>query len=100
MAGKRRPVKLALRRSHPLTFAAVMAALILSTVALVYLNFRLDEARQEYNALRLQAAQLEMQNQTLSERIESLGSVESAILIAMEKLGLIDPDSVVITPGN
>ncbi len=78
--------------------AAVLAAIILSTVALLYLNFRLDNARQEYDALRLQAAQLEQSNQTLSERIESLGSVESAILIAMEKLGLVDPDSLVIEP--
>ncbi len=100
MAGRKRHAKIALRRSHPLTLAAVLAALILSTMALLYLNFQLETARKEYNALRLQAAQLENSNQQLSERIESLGSVESAILIAMEKLGLVDPDSVIINPDN
>ncbi len=100
VAGRKRSPKLVLRRSHPLTLAAVLAALILSTMALLYLHFQLETAQKEYNALRLQAAQLENSNQQLSQRIESLGSVESAILIAMEKLGLVDPDSVIIDPDN
>ena len=40
------------------------------------------------------------QQASLDEKIEELGSIESALRIAMEELGLVLPDSVVITPGN
>ncbi len=99
MADKK-PVKLVLRKSSLLTKAAILAVVVLSTVALVNLKGSLEQAESQFEALRHQAAILEAQNQQLSERIENLGSVESAIRIAMEELGLIPPDSTVLDPGN
>ncbi len=99
MAG-RRAVKLIFRKSSPLTKAVVLAAVVLSTVALVTLQASMEEAQAEYDAMRKQAAALVAQNQQMSERIADLGSVESAIRIAMEELGLVEPDTIVIDPSN
>ncbi len=100
MKQKKPPIKLALGRSHPLTLAAVMAAVIFSTITLVYVQVRTENAVGTYEAMRQQAAVLSAQNQQLSDRIASLDTVESAMQIAQEKLGLVDPDAVVVDPGN
>ncbi len=97
MAGKR-PVSIRLRKSSPLTIAAAIAAIVLSTVALVALRGAANRVDAENEALRQQAAALVAENQGLSERIESLGSVESAILIAMEELGLVEPGTTILEP--
>ncbi len=100
MAGRRRALKLTFRKSSPITKAVVLAAVVLSTVALVTLQASMEEAQAEYDAMRQQAAALVAQNQQMSERIADLGSVESAIRIAMEELGLVEPDTIVIEPSN
>ncbi len=100
MKQKKAPIKLALGSSHPLTLAAVMAAVIFSTITLVYVQIRTENAVSTYEAMRQQAVALSSENQELSDRIASLGSVESAMQIAQEKLGLVDPDSTLVDPGN
>jgi hypothetical protein len=50
--------------------------------------------------MRQYAITVEGDNQDLDQRIKELGSLESALRIAMEELGLVLPDSLVITPGN
>ncbi len=100
MARKKVPIRVTFRKSSLLTKVAVLVAAVLSTVAVVALNASIDQAQQEYEAMRQEAAALVAENDQLSERIASLGSVESAIQIAMEQLGLVEPDTVVVTPGN
>ncbi len=100
MAGKKVPIRIRFRRSSLLMKVVLLAAVVLSTVAVVALNASIDRAQQDYEAMRQQAAALVAENNRLSERIASLGSVESAIQIAMEQLGLVEPDTVVVTPGN
>ncbi len=100
MAARKIPIRLSFRRSSLLTKVAVLVAIVLSTVTVVALNASIEQAEQEYEAMRQQAAALIAENNQLSERIASLGSVESAIQIAMEQLGLVEPDTVVVTPGN
>ncbi len=100
MAKRRLPFKLAFRKSSTLTKTAVLVAVVLCTVALIALNASTNAAREDYEALRQQAAALEGENQQISERIKGLGSVESIIQIAMEELGLVDPDTIIIEPGN
>lgn len=97
---KRKGVRIVFRKASPLTKAAVLIAVVLSTVALVTIHGAINDSQDQYEAMRLQAAALEQQNEGLSQRIEDLGSVESAIQIAMEQLGLVLPDTIFFTPGN
>lgn len=97
---KKKKYRLVLRRSHPVIWACILVAVALSTVALITLRASIDASDAQYEDLRQQAAVLESDNGQLEERISILGTVESAIQIAMEKLGLVLPDTVVFDPGN
>lgn len=79
---------------------AVITAVVLSTVALVTLHNTIEETAGRYAAARAQAMHLVLENEELTERIKALGSVESAVQIAQEELGLVHPDTLVINPGN
>ncbi len=87
-------------RTSPATMVVVMIAMILCTATLVFLHTATEKAQAEYNVLRQQAAELVAQNRKLSDRIASLGSVDSAIIIAQEELDMVDPDSVIVDPGK
>ena len=100
MAKRNLPFKLVLRKSSPITKAAVLAAVVLSTVALVTLHGSIEANKNRYEALRIQAAILEGRNDPLTFCINNVGTVEGIERIAMEELGLVLPDSVVITPGD
>lgn len=97
---RKKPVKLVLKRTNPVTKAAILAAAVLSLVALVALYSSIDRIHSQYEAMRIQAKALESGNNQLQTQIDDLGSWESAIRIAMEELGLTFPDSVIVTPGN
>ena len=97
---RKKKYRLVLRRSHPVVWAAVLVLVIACTVALVATRANIENSRSQYEAMRMQAAALEENNNMLSDRIRDLGSVESAIQIAMEKLGLMFPDSIVFNPDN
>lgn len=101
MANRRRKrYRLVLVRTRPLVKAMILAAVVLSTVAIVALRANIEENRNRYEAMRQYAVTLEGNNADLDARIAELGSIESALRIAMEELGLVLPDTVVITPGN
>ena len=95
-----RSVKLVIKKSSPVTKAAILAAAVLSVVAIAALYSSIDQLQNQYDVLRQQALTLESGNGLLKQRIEDLGSIESAIRIAMEELGLTFPDSVIYAPGN
>lgn len=95
-----RPHKLVIRKASPVTKAAIVAAVVLSIFALVALYGSIEQIQNQYDLLRQQAMELESDNQTIAGRIEGLGSIDSAIRIAMEELGMIFPDSVIYVPGN
>lgn len=92
--------RLVLRKSSPVTKAAILAAAVLSVVALVALYSSINRIRDQYDAMRDRAMALESGNVVLQERIDDLGSMESAIRIAMEELGLTFPDAVIYAPGD
>lgn len=100
MAKKRRCYRLVLIRTKPLVKGLILAAVVLSTVTLIALRSGIEKSQGRYEAMRQYAITLEGDNQDLDEKIEELGSIESALRIAMEELGLVLPDSIVITPGN
>lgn len=97
---KRKKVKVVFKRANPLTKAAILAAAVLSLVALVALYSAIDHAQHQYDAMRDQAMELESGNTKLENNIDDLGSLESALRIAMEELGLVFPDSMVVTPKD
>lgn len=76
----------------------ILVAIVLCTVALVTLHSNIDNARSQYEAMRLQAAALVEDNELLDIRISNFGSIESVIQIAMEELGLVLPDHIIFDP--
>ena len=100
MTNRKRSFKLVTKKTSPVTKAAIVAAVVLSVVALAALYGSIDHLQNQYDALRQQAMELESGNGVLQQYIAELGTLESAIRIAMEELGLTFPDSVIYVPGN
>lgn len=97
---KKRHFKLVFKKTNPMTKAAILAATCLSVVALVALYSSIDRVNDQYRELRVHAIALESGKEKLQEQIDDLGSLESALRIAREELGLAFPDSMIYTPGN
>ena len=93
-------IKFKYRRSSKLITIVVITAVVLSIAALLMLTLAILDARQEVEDLRRQAADLQIENNQLQQDIEQLGTVQSIIKIAMEKLGLIQPDAIIIKPNH
>ncbi len=93
-------IRLVYRRSTPLVKCVVLAAIVLSTAALIILRISIQTAQGQQSDLQQQAAQLEQENRALTKQIAELGTVESVKRIATLELGLVDPDSQFFTPGN
>ncbi|MBE6976443.1 MAG: hypothetical protein E7439_04520 [Ruminococcaceae bacterium] len=93
-------IRLVYKRSSNVTKIVVLCAIVLSMAALIILGNAIQDARARAEALRSQASRLERENNRLSSLIDSLGTVAGIEQIAREELGLVDPDSVIITPGK
>lgn len=100
MAGKKRfrPVRVVFQRSSTTLKIFLIAALLISTVTLLTLRGMLLAEQQKAEALRQQAIALEQENEELTRKNAMLGSVESVKELAMELLGLVDPDTVIFEP--
>ena len=95
-----RHIKLVYKRSSDVTKIVVLCAIVICTAALLILGGAIRDAEARTDALRAQASRLEQENNRLSSLIDSLGTVAGIEQIAREELGLVDPDSVIITPSN
>ena len=93
-------IRLIYRRSSTLVKCVVLAAIVLSTVALITLRISIRAEQKKQEQLHLQQAQLEQENYKLTRSIAELGTVESVKRIATLQLGLVDPDSQFFTPSN
>lgn len=91
-------IRLVYRRSSPLLKCVVLAAIVLSTAALLTLHFTIRQTRQRTENLRTEAAILEQENRELTENIALVGTIQSIKRIAMEELGLVDPDAEFFHP--
>lgn len=101
MANRKNPfrrIRLVYRRSSTLLKCAVLAVIVLSTVALLAIHFTIGQTKQDTEALRQEAARLEMENRQLTQAIAEIGTVQSIKRIAMEQLGLMDPNSEFFEP--
>lgn len=95
----KRKYRVVFKKSSPLVKAVILLAVLLSTVALVMLYATIEQSHNQYEAMRQQAAMLEENNHSLVERIDNMGSLESIIRIAMERLGLVLPDTTIFDPA-
>jgi len=101
MANKRKPfgrIRLVYRRSSPLIKCVVLLTIVICTVALLTLRASIQDAREQTEQLRLQAVALEEENRKLTQYIAEAGTVQSIRRIAIEELGLADPDSEFFYP--
>lgn len=103
MAAKKNPfshIRLVYRRSSTLVKCVVLAAIVLSTAALIILRIAIQSNQGQQADMKIQAAQLQQENRALTRQIAELGTVESIKRIATLELGLVDPDSQFFTPSN
>ena len=98
MANPFRRIRLVYRRSPALLKVIILGLLIAGTVTLLTLRGAYLDTQAQENKLRQEAATLEQQNQSLSQDIQELGSVQSIKDLANRLLGLFDPDSVIFKP--
>ena len=96
----RENVRFVRRPSSKLTKAAICLAVAFSMVALLAFYAVTLDYREQVQALKEHAQQLEQENERLQEKIDSLGTLEGVEDIAKDELGLVDPDTVIIEPEN
>lgn len=100
MANTKPKVKIRLRKSSPVVKIALIAVLVISIVALLMLRSALLDTRKQTEELRQEAAGMEQSIEKLRQDLEDLGTIEGIVRLAKEKLGLIEPGSVVVSPEN
>lgn len=93
-------IRIKYHRSSPLLKCIVLAAIVLSIVCLMVIRGAIIENKAQEEALRQEAAKLEQENQQIEEDTQMLGTLQSIIKIATEKLGLMWPDSIIISPNK
>ena len=91
-------IRLVYKRTSTLTKIVVSTALVLSMAALLMLHGAIDATRKDTEELRQQAIALEQEHNQLEQYEKEKGTIQEVIRIAMERLGLVKPDSVVIQP--
>ncbi len=96
----KRKYRVVFRKTSPLVKTVILVAVLLCTVALVTLYASIEQSRNQYEAMRQQAAALEENNQNITQQIDDMGSLESMIRIAMERLGLVLPDTTLFDTDN
>lgn len=96
----RRKYRIVIKRASPLVKIVIMVAVLLSTIALVTLHATIEQSRSQYEAMRQHAGMLEENNESLVQKIDNMDTLESIIQIAMERLGLVLPDTTIFGSGN
>lgn len=91
-------IKFKYRRSSKVTKIVVLTAVVLSIAALLMLSFAITATRENTENLRQEAIGLEQEQSRLELYIRELGTIQGIIRLAQEKLGLIEPGSVIIQP--
>jgi len=95
-----RQFKFAIKPSSRGTIIAIAIALVIVLAALLVLHSVTLDAQNRAEQWRAQAQQLEQENQALEDKIDNLGTLEGIKDIAQEELGMVDPDTVIITPDK
>ena len=91
-------VKVEIRPASNLLKIVVIVLIVFSIGTLIALRWVHTGILAETENLRDKAVELEEANADLQQRTEDIGSVQSVKDIANEELGLVDPNTVIITP--
>ena len=91
-------IRLVCRKTSTLTKIVVSTAIALSIAALLMLHGAIDETKANTEDLRQQAIALEQEKELLEQYEKEKGTIREVIRVAMERLGLVKPDSIVIQP--
>lgn len=91
-------IKFKYRRSPTIIKVVVLVAVVLSIAALLMLHFAITSTQDSAEELRQEAIGLEQERSRLELYIQELGTIQGIIRLAQEKLGLIEPGSVIIQP--
>ena len=95
-----RRVQFVLRPSSMLLKVVVIVLIVFSTAALIALGWVRQSILVKTEDMREAAVALEQENADLEKKIGLLGTVLSVQQIAQEELGLVDPNTVMITPNS
>jgi cell division protein FtsL len=93
-------IRLVYRRSSLLLKVLVLVTILASAAALLALRGLMLGYQQQRQALQSQALQLQQENAELTEHFAELGTEDSIRRIAMEELGLMDPNGQFFNPGE
>ena len=91
-------VKIVFRRTTPMFRTMILSAIALSMAALLIVHWSIAAEQKRAEELKQQAAQLEQEKDRLEGNIDDLGSADSVEQIAKDELGMVDPDTVVVSP--
>ena len=91
-------IRLVYRPSSLLLKCIVAAMLVFATVALLAIRGGIMDIQNSTDELRNEAAALKSKNQQLAQDMGQQNTVAGILKIAKEKLGLVDPDSVIFEP--
>ena len=92
---KRRKVRFVLRHSSVQLKILVLCCIVVTLIALLLLRGAIVRERERKESARLQAAQVEQENEDLAEGIGLKGTIDGIMRVAREKLGLLPPGSEV-----
>ena len=93
-----RHVRLVIRRSSLMTKTVILTALVICTAALLLLTMGIRSAKERTEEARIEASSWIEENAEVESKTAALGSVESDKELAQEHFGLVDPDTVILTP--
>ena len=93
-------IKLRLRPSPRSTKIMLIVAILFAMMALIALRMAITDLDNRAEDLRKKAAAMEQENKDLQENIGILGSVQSIIQIAKDELGLVDPNTIILSPES
>ena len=93
-------IRLVYRRSSLLLKVLVLVTILVSAAALLALRTKIVAHQQQSHALQTQAAQLQIENEDLTQRIAEIGTKDSIRRIAIEELDLADPYTQFFSPGE
>ena len=93
-------VRLVNKPSSRTTKIVVGATVAFCVVCLLILHAVKLDAEAKKAAWQQEALKQEQEQEQLKDRLENVGSADNVEDIAKDELGLVDPDTIVITPEN
>lgn len=95
MAQTRR-IKFTIHHSKRVTKIIACTAIVLAIIALAALHICMQRIERKTEEMNRQAAALQKENDDISQRIDSLDTVQGIEKVAEDELGLVPTDAIII----